>query len=252
MSFYVTLPSNASMQLFPNNVIGSFTTKLFNPIDLNGKLEVGITELMYPVSWQTRPSGCITFYNNRGDQIFSLCITVYPNDTISNIAAAITRACRLETVKVTCSYNEDMREFRLNLLPDHFIHKIVMNESLAELLGFETLEFTELHASEYLFSEVEPEIGGIGSFYIYTDIITHQHIGDVDAKVLRVVSLDQANGIKSNFINKIFDVPHYVDLERNNIDTINITIKDTIGENIKFKHDFGQVLVKLHFRQKFY
>jgi hypothetical protein len=42
MSFYISLPSNSSAQIYPENLIGNYTTKLINSIDLDGDWEVGL------------------------------------------------------------------------------------------------------------------------------------------------------------------------------------------------------------------
>ena len=47
MSFYITLPSNASLDKFPKNTQSSFTTELQNAIVLNQSYEVALTELNY-------------------------------------------------------------------------------------------------------------------------------------------------------------------------------------------------------------
>ena len=49
--FYVTLPSNASLSLYPNNTLSSYTTRLVDQINLMGNWEVAITEIHYPFSW---------------------------------------------------------------------------------------------------------------------------------------------------------------------------------------------------------
>jgi hypothetical protein len=48
--FYVTLLSNASQKLYPENTIGAFTVELARPIDLRpvGHWEVGLCEFTYP------------------------------------------------------------------------------------------------------------------------------------------------------------------------------------------------------------
>ncbi|GIY37614.1 uncharacterized protein CDAR_125911 [Caerostris darwini] len=51
MSFYLTLPSDSSLHYFPNNKISSFVTQLPSPITLDGKWEVGLTEIIYPHTW---------------------------------------------------------------------------------------------------------------------------------------------------------------------------------------------------------
>lgn len=52
--FYVTLPSNASMQIYPNNKIWGYRTKLAKPIVLNEP--VGVIELQYPWVWENFPA----------------------------------------------------------------------------------------------------------------------------------------------------------------------------------------------------
>lgn len=47
MSFYVTLPSNASMKEFPKNIQTDYTTLLSEPIILNNPYEVALTEINY-------------------------------------------------------------------------------------------------------------------------------------------------------------------------------------------------------------
>ena len=48
------------------------------------------------------------------------------------------------------------------------------------------------------------------------------------------------------FVYKIYDTPHYVDVIRNNIDTIEIDIRTDTGNPILFSPD--KLLVKLHFK----
>lgn len=49
--FYVTLPSNASMQYFPQNTQSSYRTKLISPLMLNNEWEVGLSEIFIPRNW---------------------------------------------------------------------------------------------------------------------------------------------------------------------------------------------------------
>ena len=49
---------------------------------------------------------------------------------------------------------------------------------------------------------------------------------------------------------KIFDSPHYIPVSKNNIDTIEIDIRNHFGEPILLKT--GEVVVQLHFQRKSY
>ena len=49
--FYVTLPSNASMDYFPDNTQSSYRTKLFSPIVVSGQWEVALSEVFMSRNW---------------------------------------------------------------------------------------------------------------------------------------------------------------------------------------------------------
>ena len=51
MHFYLTLPSNASMDVFPDNKVGSYYIKFPQTIDLNGDWEVGLYSISYSNTW---------------------------------------------------------------------------------------------------------------------------------------------------------------------------------------------------------
>lgn len=49
--FYITLPSNASMNYYPTNTQSSYRTKLISPLILNGEWEIGLVEIFFPRNW---------------------------------------------------------------------------------------------------------------------------------------------------------------------------------------------------------
>ena len=49
--FYLTLPSNSSMNYYPDNTLAHYTTVLAQDVDLSGRWEVGLSEIQYPYSW---------------------------------------------------------------------------------------------------------------------------------------------------------------------------------------------------------
>ena len=61
-SFTIELVSNASLQLFPNNTLSSFTNFLPEQVNLNGQWEVGISEISYPSMYQNVTEGKFMFY----------------------------------------------------------------------------------------------------------------------------------------------------------------------------------------------
>ena len=55
--FYVTLPSNSSMQYFSDNKTSNFVTKLSRTSQLDGEWEVGLAEIDYPHTWHNIREG---------------------------------------------------------------------------------------------------------------------------------------------------------------------------------------------------
>ena len=49
--FYLTLPSNSSMDIYPNNTLAKYTTRLHNDVSLQGEWEVGLSEIVFPKTW---------------------------------------------------------------------------------------------------------------------------------------------------------------------------------------------------------
>jgi hypothetical protein len=81
MSFYLTLPSNSSMQYFPNNTLSNYITKLSNTVELNGKYVIGLLEIMYPICIALK----IIIKNDKKDLSKSYLLTFNAMDNIADI-----------------------------------------------------------------------------------------------------------------------------------------------------------------------
>ena len=49
--FFIRLPSNSSINIYPENRTCSYVTKLPDEIHLTGRWEIGLKEIQYPLSW---------------------------------------------------------------------------------------------------------------------------------------------------------------------------------------------------------
>ncbi|KAI2647385.1 hypothetical protein H4Q32_030010 [Labeo rohita] len=76
--FYVTLPCNSSLTVYPENRISSFTTRLAKTINLKGDWQVALAEIKYPRSWYTF---------NDTDGFFSVRIAPVPSQNHLKSAA---------------------------------------------------------------------------------------------------------------------------------------------------------------------
>ena len=65
---YLTLPSTASMKMYPDNTLGLYITDLPHRIDLSGEWECGLTDIQYQHTW----------YNVGADDIWSFLNEMVP------------------------------------------------------------------------------------------------------------------------------------------------------------------------------
>jgi len=86
---------------------------------------------------------------------------------------------------------------------------------------------------------------GCRKIYIYTDIVQDQRVGDQVAPLLRVTDY---TGTENQLEIKDFNHLHYINLKKNNIDSIQIYLRTEIGEDLPLT--FGTVTCSLHFREK--
>ncbi|MDI9312528.1 MAG: hypothetical protein QM535_20120 [Limnohabitans sp.] len=81
--------------------------------------------------------------------------------------------------------------------------------------------------------------------YVYTDIIKSSIVGDTFTRILRVIGLPSKKYGETIHIS--YDNPHYFALDRNEVQSIEIDIKDDTGQTLLFEG--GRVVTVLHFRK---
>ena len=67
IDFYMTLPSNASMEMHPDNTLTHYVTHLPQRIDLTGEWECGLAEVQYPHTWYNVTDNDVWFFLNTID-----------------------------------------------------------------------------------------------------------------------------------------------------------------------------------------
>ena len=257
--FYLTLPSNSSMQIYPKNTLSSFTTKLPEDINLTGEWEVGLKELQFPQTWYNindMDGEFIIDLNNVTDQSLisessselgsslEVHCLLYPGyysscEQLATMFNSITNMSipgRLHgSIHVT--YEEVTGKFIMVL---KYGVSIVLSKSLAHMFGFRRV----LRHSQR--SRKPSDIRrGIYSLYIYCNICREIIVGDSKVDLLRIVPIQGEHG---DYICKTYDSPTYTPLQRKNFNDIKIDIRDDVGEKIPFQS--GKVIVTLHLRKR--
>jgi hypothetical protein len=271
--FYVTLPSNASMSIFPDNTKANFITELYKPIKLESKYEVALVEITFPKleRQQNNILGSIEIaklkHTVNPDDHDSRYFNIYSNDIknksldeiISIINQKIIEAINWKDVvaKPQLIKSKDPNYLHLEFNQFEADLYVLFFGEIADILGFKSSnksEFRYRSSSSKItgrnikfenFSNIEFEVN---TMFIYTDIIEYQYVGDYSRQILRTVHLDKSN----HSICKTYSTPHYVPVATNFFDSIHISIKDGQNNFIKFNSGSEQVIVKLHFRPKKY
>lgn len=250
IDFYLTLPSNSSMNYYPDNTLTDYITLLPNTIDLEGDWEVGLVEIQYPHNWHNvsgstnermfeirlpstdNPEGPMETY------LFALYAGYYP--TPEFLVKKITKVANVALIPTgkTIELKYDPVQEKVKLQPTPCI--LTVPEQIQMMLGMETNTLTSVDFSEQVVN-MQP----LDSLYVYCDVTEPRVVGDSLVPLLRIVPVE---GAHSNLVTRIYENVHYVRVQRKSFQTIEIYIRDRTGKKVPFER--GTLNVTLHFRQR--
>jgi len=229
--FYITLPSNASMSLYPNNTAAQHTIKLPRPITLDGgDWEVALTELSVPA----------IFDNVIGESCYISLIGI--DDTINSPDMKFTVPEGHYTVDSMVRKLRNMLIFRyVSLEMDH--DKVILhnNSAYKEYLSISLrnkLGFIDMPANGFEIGQhVAEKIGDmtdetVPTLYVYCDILEHVIVGDIMAPLLHIVEMKRRKSYGN--MHETLRSPLYVPLQKKHFDTIEINIMTDTGKPVHF------------------
>lgn len=277
MEFYVTLPSNV-INHHNKNSIGDYITNLSETLRLDTDWRVGLCEIHYTNSWYNLKEACnidiVDSSDNKLMPSFKLPAGRYDNieTLVSSIRQRMWRTNSINKLPVL-SYDIPSQKFRMKYGQaadsDHPEITLKFGCELGSMLG--TTDGYDIKQSEYLTylstlpdNEISklPEqefwvasswldarhsfdlSGGINNLYIYSDVVDYGFVGNVKARLLRVVKVPSSAKFGEQ-VSIIYEKPYYKPLATKDINQIRISIKDDAGEDVDFR--FGRVEVTLHF-----
>ena len=275
--FYLTLPSNSSQQFFPNNTLTEFTTKLPSTIELTNEWEVGLAEIMFPRSWYTIPEEGVIIEADygvcnperrtrmaerasRGEDIpvkeYNTLVEIKLRGgfykTMEDIQQELKRSIKIafDAADKTITppalyYNPVSKRMHITVPVGMFIR---FPSSLEGILGLTPEQNYICNRTQEILSiigNLPCDIQtGVHALYVYCDLLQYTHVGDIKAPLLRVVA---SGGETSDVVTRYYERPRYVPLQKKSFDTVQLVIRDDLGEKILFAS--GKVLVTLHFRR---
>jgi hypothetical protein len=269
--FYIVLPSNNSMRYHPNNITTRFVTQLPQQIRLEGLWSVALSEIQIPMTFQHIPQDederfvCVKNIaispletnRTRSDDSTTKVGFIRPG-VYKHLESLIEEINSLNCVKDYLHFHIEHGGYvsirRICLATEclEFNHTVQLSEKVRRILGFDSIKYQTIIVDK----DGNPTIadypanlanGLPTTLMLYADICEPYVIGDVQAKLLRVVSLNtdkyKYGGVKI----KNFSPPMYIPLLINSFQTIEIDIRDQQGRPIPF--DYGTLTVTLHFNR---
>ena len=261
-AFYITLPSNVSSPDHHKNVTSEYTTYLPKALEFDrDNRECALVEISYPHSWDNihPPFDTIKFqYYDQNENTITTSIKELPNSCYISIKEVVETINRIKPrgFRGNLGFEKKGREMVKIVLFQN--EGIKLHKTLSKLLGFaehsweyklpEMKEVTDLPDRVRIKAQFHGDIRALHyNLYVYSNIVQAHLCGTQYLPLLRTVNIEGSDG---SYVTKIYEIPHYLPLSSDYIESINIKIADDIGQRLRFQ--YGKVICKLHFRRKSY
>ena len=237
--FHLTLPSNASLDVFPDNKTTEYRVKLPQPIDLDGNWEVGLYSISYPNTWYTQRNLIVDthFYYVEGTGWPSVSTMKYGHyETMQDFVKNMNASLELEignSTTIYLTYSTLTGKVTVHLKPKC---KLILG------FGGKEVKIDKTGESPYM-----TDLSTFTSIYTYCDIIQPQIVGDTSAQLLRSIPVEGKYG---DIITKTFTNTQYVPVQTKSFGDVKILLRDDTGDPVPFER--GKVIATLHFRQHTY
>jgi hypothetical protein len=275
-SFYITLLSDSSMNMFPNNTQSAFRTKLIKPISIQKEdWEVALVEIIHPVEMyniseaesrfqivSTRPEVINILKDikvpceitRKNDNSIPICIQpgsyISAKHLVSEIDAAIEKtvgeALKKVHIYLNLEYSNTAKRVKFSKISKDGAGIRFHPNLLLKLGGRPEKMFGEVYVNDKQPFTYDVDLyAGFNHLFVYSDIADFTMLGDIEAPILRVIPNEQSEAIH---VHKEFLNLHYVPIAKSYFDDININIRGSTGELVHFAG--GKSMVKLHFKRK--
>ena len=133
--FYLTLPSNASSDIFPDNKTTSHRVKLPQAINLSGEWEVGLYSINYPRTWYTLSNFDTHIYTSDQSGLFSTTIIDYGfYETMHDLVKSVNKTLAKDVSdNIKLTFNVRTEKVTVHLKNKH---QLVVTNRMSIVLGF--------------------------------------------------------------------------------------------------------------------
>ncbi|GFT59538.1 uncharacterized protein TNCV_3406361 [Trichonephila clavipes] len=146
-----------------------------------------------------------------------------------DIISAVQLALPKNPNRFTIIYNKATKRVKINAVQGSSLHL----ENLGELLGFKR---NAIIIGNMKSEFVADAWSNFSVFYVYSDLISPQIVGDTQAPLLRIV---RTKGKDGETISQYYDRPQYLPLVRHSFQTIQSELRLNSGDFVPFER--GQI-----------
>lgn len=239
---YLTLPSNASMDHFPDNEPGHFYIKLPQTLTFSQDYEVALTEIQFANEHENIVEGEVyfevflyphllkktkKFFVPRGQYINNQELV----EVLNSLTSQVTFHYDMTTKKITVKIHDNVY--------------LEFSQKLADILGLAETKVSVLTSpiktAEHAMSINE----SFKSIFVYCDLVCYRPVGDVNVPLLRTLPPIYD---RRDIIHHVYTRPYYMPLKAFNINSVEVRLATDRGAAINFRG--GLTILTLHFRPR--
>ena len=233
--FYLTLPSDACTDIFPENTPGHYYTQLPQEIDLSGKeFEIGLAEIQFPTSYTRIDEDMHLIYKSASNEEVEL--VTLPEGLYDSQETLIEKINTLMS-KTIPDGSKAKTKFFYDAIAKKTVLKIYKDEGieisppLASLLHFPKLSGKMIWGSVRKVSEGDIDFSQSETIYIYCDLVFPRPVGASLVPLLRAIpTID-----KTDYdVHKIYDRIHYFQMTRSTIKVVEVILANVRGKTPHF------------------
>ena len=237
--FFITLPSNSCMEIFPSNTVANFKVKLPETVSLTGDWEVALVEMQYAHTWSTIRQGVqqtfvYTVGTERSTGIIDSGHYESVPDLVKNFNSHISKDVQS---KIQLTYNKHTRKVTVDVKKQA---SIWFTGDIAAALGFDQDSYITKKTTSPYTADID---AGFSSVFVYCNLVSDQIVGDKKVPLLRTV---QIKGRYGDMITKTYQNPLYIPVGTKRFETLEVYITDDSGRPVPF--EYGRSICTLHLR----
>ena len=240
--FYITLPSESSKELFPENNPSEYTVRLPRWIHLKGNWEIGLHSIAYTPWNIIQPlDEPISFITAGGEEGKGGKMRKHYS-SVEEYVTSINESLKDKSNEIEFSY-ELNGKVTVSLSSGYTVR---LRREQAIVLGFMTFE-DSAEVYDVKKTETGPYKANLHretNIHVYCDIVQAQIVGDKMAPLVSVVPCQETYDTYETLY--AVENIHYIPVQTKSFQNIKVHLRSSTGEPIPFEH--GRASITLHLR----